>query len=223
MGDYCVYKHTSPSGKVYIGVTKQRPEKRWCNGIGYKQNKYFFKAICKYGWRNFQHEIIVSGLSYEDAANMEISLISSHNAVDKDFGYNIEHGGNMCGTHSEETKRKISIANMRTKSSPEARAAMALRSTGKKHSERTKLLIGEKSKAKPMTESWRQHLKDCNKKKSRAVEQIDLNGNVVARFSSQTEAAKSVNGFAQNIWRACNGIKPTCRGYGWRYCDEDCC
>ena len=36
---YCVYKHTSPSGKVYIGMTcKDPPEKRWSNGNGYKRN-----------------------------------------------------------------------------------------------------------------------------------------------------------------------------------------
>ena len=26
MNNYCVYKHTSPSGKVYVGITKLKPE-----------------------------------------------------------------------------------------------------------------------------------------------------------------------------------------------------
>lgn len=34
---YCVYKHTSPSGKCYIGITRQNPIKRWgqdgCNYV----------------------------------------------------------------------------------------------------------------------------------------------------------------------------------------------
>lgn len=34
--NYCVYKHTTPSKKVYIGMTGQDPEKRWRNGSGYK-------------------------------------------------------------------------------------------------------------------------------------------------------------------------------------------
>lgn len=29
---YTVYKHTTPSGKVYIGITGQKPERRWQNG-----------------------------------------------------------------------------------------------------------------------------------------------------------------------------------------------
>lgn len=61
--DFCVYKHTSPSGKVYIGITQQRPEYRWQGGLGYRHNEYFFRAILKYGWNNFAHEILQSGLN----------------------------------------------------------------------------------------------------------------------------------------------------------------
>jgi group I intron endonuclease len=110
MNDYSVYKHTSPSGKVYIGTTKRQPEERWRKGFGYRGNEYFFKAINKYGWDNIHHEIIATGLSYTEAAKMEVALIASYNSSNRDCGYNIEHGGNMCGTHSEETLRKLSAA-----------------------------------------------------------------------------------------------------------------
>lgn len=42
---YCVYKHTGPTGKVYIGITKRNPQKRWNSGRGYESNRYFFRAI----------------------------------------------------------------------------------------------------------------------------------------------------------------------------------
>ena len=64
---WCVYKHTSPSGKIYIGITCQNPNRRWRNGEGYKKNKYFYRAIQKYGWNNFQHEVIEEGLTEKDA------------------------------------------------------------------------------------------------------------------------------------------------------------
>lgn len=35
MGNFIVYKHTSPSGKCYVGITSQAPEYRWGNN-GYK-------------------------------------------------------------------------------------------------------------------------------------------------------------------------------------------
>lgn len=32
---YIVYKHTTPCGKVYIGITSKTPSQRWQNGKGY--------------------------------------------------------------------------------------------------------------------------------------------------------------------------------------------
>ena len=55
---YCVYRHTSPSGKVYIGQTCLKPEYRWRNGKGYKTQILFYRAIKKYGWDNISHQII---------------------------------------------------------------------------------------------------------------------------------------------------------------------
>lgn len=59
---YCVYKHTAPNRKVYIGITRQRPEKRWVNGKGYLSNNYFTNAIKKYGWDKFKHEVLIDGI-----------------------------------------------------------------------------------------------------------------------------------------------------------------
>lgn len=42
---YCVYKHTSPSGKVYIGITVQNPLYRWNKGNGKKKSAYGFKWV----------------------------------------------------------------------------------------------------------------------------------------------------------------------------------
>ena len=47
--NYTVYKHTSPSGKIYIGMTCQKPKDRWGkDGNGYK-GQPFYNAIQKYG------------------------------------------------------------------------------------------------------------------------------------------------------------------------------
>lgn len=62
-----VYKHTSPSNKVYIGITSQKPIYRWNNGLGYNKQQYFWRAIQKYGWENFFHEILFEGLGEEEA------------------------------------------------------------------------------------------------------------------------------------------------------------
>lgn len=90
---YIVYKHTSPSNKVYIGITGNDIRKRWCNGFGYQTQPFFFRAIVKYGWINFKHEILYEGLSKEEAKYKEIELISKYKATDIHYGYNIDDGG----------------------------------------------------------------------------------------------------------------------------------
>ena len=87
---YLVYKHTSPTNKVYIGITKNLPNARWNEGAGYETQKKFYKAIQMYGWINFKHEIIAAGLSEEDARCLEGSLILEYKSNDSRFGYNTQ-------------------------------------------------------------------------------------------------------------------------------------
>lgn len=91
---YCVYKHTNKiNGKVYIGITYNKPEVRWGNnGIGYKRQK-FWNAIQKYGWDNFDHEILFENLSDTQAYEKEIELIALYDSTNKEKGYNIALGG----------------------------------------------------------------------------------------------------------------------------------
>ena len=44
---WTVYEHITPSGKRYIGITSQKPEKRWSNGRGYDKGSAFRRAIDK--------------------------------------------------------------------------------------------------------------------------------------------------------------------------------
>lgn len=103
MKSYYVYKHTFEDGKVYIGITSQKPEQRWGrDGKGYRRKKkgrycqpLIAKAILKYGWDNIQHEVLAEGLSKEEAEKMEIELIAQYKSDQIEFGYNIEHGGSV--------------------------------------------------------------------------------------------------------------------------------
>lgn len=90
---YTVYKHTFPNGKVYIGITSIDPKKRWANGAGYKDNARMYNAIKKYGWDNIQHEILITGLTQEQAYEKEIALIAEHRSMEFDKGYNRHIGG----------------------------------------------------------------------------------------------------------------------------------
>ena len=104
---YSVYMHTSPSGKRYIGITRQNPIKRWKNGKGYSSNTYFTSSIEKYGWGSFHHEILYQVVTLEEAKQLEVKLIAKYRSDDRDFGYNITKGGDPCnkGLSEEELKQ----------------------------------------------------------------------------------------------------------------------
>ena len=90
---YSVYRHTTPNGKVYIGITQQEPEVRWRNGHGYKNNVLFKRAIEKYGWDNIKHEVLYTGLTKQEAFRTEERLIAEHRSNQKEFGYHLTAGG----------------------------------------------------------------------------------------------------------------------------------
>lgn len=105
---YCVYMHINKiNNKVYIGQTCQNTDRRWRDGNGYKDCPYFYNAIQKYGWDNFEHIIWANKLTIEEANKMEELLIALYNTTNSKYGYNIKCGGNN-HTFSEEVKQKMS-------------------------------------------------------------------------------------------------------------------
>jgi hypothetical protein len=87
---YSVYEHIFPNGKRYIGISKQA-EKRWRNGDGYHAQTKVYKAIQHYGWENVKHNIIVDGVTKEQAEALEKYLIAAFDTIRN--GYNITTGG----------------------------------------------------------------------------------------------------------------------------------
>lgn len=102
MKEWIVYKHTSPSGKVYVGITSNIT-RRWASRGYYYQIKdtIFARAIKKYGWENFTHTILYKHLSLQEASHKERELISIQKAINN--SYNIADGGQgFRGKHSKQ-------------------------------------------------------------------------------------------------------------------------
>ena len=76
---WCVYVHTNMiNGKKYVGITSQNPKHRWqADGSGYKTQLYFWRAIQKYGWNNFKHEILLQNETLDYACQAEKCLINA--------------------------------------------------------------------------------------------------------------------------------------------------
>lgn len=207
---YMVYKHVSPSGKVYIGQTKfiDNPNKRWRSGSHYKQCPSFYRAIKKYGWENIKHYIIASDLTSQEADLLETIFIKIYKKCD--ICYNINDGGKGCpgfwnteegkeyirsiprgenhpnfGKHlSDETKRKLSIANKGNQ-----------HHKGYKHSKETI-----------------QKIKESN---SRVVYQFTKEGVLLQEWASLHEVERVTGFYATNISKCLSQKTITAYGYVW--------
>ena len=115
MKKYCVYKHSVPNGKVYIGITSMKPEHRWNNGFGYIDNNYFWYDIVQFGWQNIQHEILFDDLEQEDAERLEIEQIKKYKSTDFENGYNISSGGVCNYKISDASRLRRSISRLGAK------------------------------------------------------------------------------------------------------------
>lgn len=103
--------HISPSQKRYIGITSIKPvTARWANGKGYSHNKYFARAIDKYGWNNFNHIIVFKDICEKDAKRIEVQLIAKYNSNNPLYGYNITAGGDGC-VGVKQTRQHVEMRN----------------------------------------------------------------------------------------------------------------
>lgn len=115
--NYTVYVHTNKeNGMRYVGITRQDVSVRWqAGGNGYRKQEHFWRAIQKYGWDNFEHEIVASGLSKNDACALEQELITKYDSCDNTKGYNKSSGGEAgaAGVIKNSNQRAASSRVMR--------------------------------------------------------------------------------------------------------------
>lgn len=117
---FTVYCHTLMlDGRKYVGITSQKPQKRWSYGSGYS-GTYFGNAIKKYGWNNFKHEILFTNLTEEDACNKEQELIKKWKLQDKSFGFNLCGGGEGTNGYAftDKDREKMRLSHIGKKHTP---------------------------------------------------------------------------------------------------------
>ena len=163
-GNYCVYVHINKvNGKKYVGQTCVKPTKRWNSGKGYKDNLYFWNSIQKYGWDNFEHEVIASNLTKAEADNFERLLINKLDSINPEKGYNLQDGGSN-GKPSELSRENIRKAAQKRNQNEEWRRKQSESHIGlqagenngmygKKHSEETIQKLREVSTGKHPSEA----------------------------------------------------------------------
>jgi hypothetical protein len=178
-----VYRHIRLDRNIvfYIGIGKRKERAFSKKG----RNEYWKRIVKK---SDYTIEIIAEGLSYEEAIELEIFLISEYGRKDlgKGFLSNMTNGGEGCRERkmSEINKEKIRLANLGRKATEETKLKMSISQKGKnlgkklseehkiklsnikkgkKPSQETRLKMGLKSKNK--TEVWRKSMQEAGLKK----------------------------------------------------------
>ena len=235
---YTVYIHKNKiNQKIYVGLTKQTPQNRWRkNGEGYRSQNKFWSAIQKYGWNNFEHIIIKTNLTAEEAGQLEKDLIKSFNSIQN--GYNVDEGGvtpnhspetiekikkAMIGkTHTEDTKNKISKSKDKEKIKvicvetgiEYESASEAMKKTGIDRSSISKACRGLMHTAG----GYHWHFKDEKPiilKDKRFKPVICLNTGKI--YPSISEAARDTKCDPSNIKKVCDGKYKTTNKLKWKY------
>ena len=227
--EWIIYKHTNKiNGKVYIGQTKQAINQRWRNGDGYKNNIYFYHSIKKYGWDNFEHEILEKDIdSVKKANEREIYWISKYDSYKN--GYNLTSGGDN-RDHLGVPVLQIDIKTLEIINAYQT-IRFAEEMAGIDHSQISRCCLKNKKDIQAggfywcfqddWYEGWTPKKRTppaaYNKKE---VYQIDKSLNIVCKFKSILDAEKTTGIKDSTIGQCCRGKNISAGGYYWCYVED---
>ena len=189
---WCVYKHTLSDGRCYIGqtcniATRFKPS-------AYKNCVKFYSAIQKYGWENFNHEILADNLTLKEANHLEEEYIKKYNSIEK--GFNLNSGGEN-KLHSQETKNKMSQTRKGISHSQEHNEAISNALMGKKKTP--------------------EHIRNNQLAQHREpVECIETG----EKYESLSDAERKTGILGETISRCCRGKQKTASGFNWRFIND---
>lgn len=208
---WSVYIHVNKiNNKKYVGITSRQPEIRWRkNGEGYKSSPYFYNAIKKYGWDNFDHVILFTELDELSAKNKEKELIKYHCTKDREFGYNCTDGGDgSCG-------RKLTDDQIEK---------IRLKLNGKRHSEEWKENMRKIMTGRTFSEEWKlniskSHTGELNPS-ARKIVLLDNFHNLIKTYNCIKYAAEELELHISHIQDVCEKKYSNTGGYIFMYYDE---
>lgn len=199
------------NGKVYVGQTRQKWERRWYRHVwdaSQGSPNRFHDAIRRYGADDFEVSQIATVLQPEWADAVEIQIIADHNSFN--YGYNDTKGGGggkgskcrLGKTHTPETRAKLSAARkgrpgnrLGCKNSPEHIEKMRQARLGTKLSEETKRKIGEAfrgrspaNKGVPHTEEAKRKMSEAQKNRARRP---GITDNAIASWKGRKHSEES--------------------------------
>jgi hypothetical protein len=195
-----IYKITNPEGKIYIGLSKN-VESRWKQHLNlrFKNNNKLRESLTQYGGDSHIFEIIEELKNNDQILRKrERYWIKYYNSFN--IGLNENGGGSGVGSHTPESKQKIS-ESLKGKPKP--------------------VDFGKKRVKWQSTEEFKEKIKNAPRC---PVLMYDLDENFIKEFPNQQQAAEFVGVRKEMIWNVLNnfinrsGTPITqVRGYKFKY------
>ena len=229
---FIIYKYTSPSGGVYIGQTSkdinQRAQK---DGKGYltmnKETGEFLQpaianAIIKYGWDNFEKEILFDNLSSEEADQKEKELIEFYKSGGK--CYNIASGGKgVPGVNGHKIKQ-YSLKGEFIREWDSIKDAEKFLNKSKAQANISACCLGRKHRAYGYI--WR-YSDDPNNLEVKPltpyrspINQITKEGKIINTYPTIAEASRQTGIRDTCIGNALRGWSKTAGGFMWKFVQQ---
>lgn len=224
---FIIYKYTSPSGGVYIGQTSrdidQRAQK---DGKGYlimnKETGEFLQpaianAIIKYGWDNFEKEVLFDNLSSEEADQKEKELIEFYKSGGK--CYNIASGGKGVSGVNEHKIKQYSLKGEFIREWDSIKDAEKFLNKPKAQANISACCSGKRNRAYGYI--WRYSDSDLEihslSPYRASVDQFTKEGDYISTYPTIREASRATGIHESGIGNCIKGRSKTAGGYVWKF------
>ena len=209
MKKYIIYLHKNKiNGKCYVGQTCQKPETRWGkDGWHYHEQEYFYRAIQKYGWDNFEHIILETNIDEDKVDERECYWGGYYHALAPE-GYSLSLGKNNNKIHSTESAQTKSEAALKKWQNDEYRK---------------KVIKGRQT-------MWQEATPECREKMLANLKRDGTGGKTRSKkvqcietgiiYNSTREAERQTGVKHNNISQVCTGKRQTAGKLHWRYIEQ---
>lgn len=221
-----IYKITSPNGKIYIGQTiNKKQRKHHYNSLDFKQQVKLWNNVQKYNWRPVDtFEIIEECLCGENKwflNEREKYWIQYFDSLKNGLNCNEGGHGNLGHKHSQETLNKMSLSKLGVKHPEWRNKEKSEYTKGRKHSEESKEKMSLVKKERMTDEIKNKISKGLkgnkngigNKGNSKKI--ICLTTNEI--YDSIKCASNDLNIREAGIINVCKGKSEEIKGYKFKY------
>jgi len=202
------------TGYTYVGVTTKSLKERKRDHLQ-KAHKgtghYFQEAIGTYGPDAFKWQQVDTAQNLDELARKEREYIKELNAVKK--GFNSNSGGGLRKTVYQYSIDSGVLVNQFDSLDV---AAMAVKAD-KRSISRACLNVNNTFGGFYWSYTLSEHFEPSADKRRKEVEQLDRQGNVLAKYRSVAEASRQTGLSKSPIAKTCRGEQDLAGGFYWRY------